>query len=76
MGKKKQPTEPAGVDLLRQEMINAHKRNCHLTIYGIAERSGVAVDSLYKFRDRERDLIFSNAMRVAAVIGLELTKRK
>ena len=61
------------VEMLRKQVNDAHKRNCNLTIYGIAKRSGVSVDSLYRFASGERDLYFANAVKVMDVLGLKIS---
>lgn len=51
-------------------------RSSGLTVYAVAKKSGVGVDSVYRFMSGQRDLRFTAAAKIADTLGLELTKRK
>lgn len=59
------------VEALRDEI-----RTSGLTVYAIAKKSGIGVDSVYRFMSGKRDLRFAAAAKIAETLGLELTKRK
>ena len=66
----KRPAPPATVsESLRQAMLDSG-----LSAYRLAAESGVNVAAVLRFRSGERSLKLESVDRLAAVLGLKLTK--
>jgi DNA-binding phage protein len=58
----------SGIQLQLYDAIEADGRS----YYMIAKDAGLRPETLYRFRDGERDLTLHTAARIAAALGLEL----